>query len=517
MHIYAFAHYHFTLSVIKKLAGQTAVYGLSSILGRLLNYLLVPLYTRVFHAGEYGVVTEMYAYVSFLSIVFTYGMETAYFRFFQSEKENPKVYSTTIISIFVSSFLLALSIILFSPGIAGGMNSSEHSHAMLPQYISWFAAILACDAITSIPFAKLRQENKAKRFAFLKLLNILINIGLNLFFLVACPRLMNSSSHAFISSIYDPSIGIGYVFISNLVASVITVIMLIPEIFSIRFEFDPKLWRTMVIYALPLMVAGFAGMINETFDRILLPRLSADKSTALAQTGIYGACYKLSILMTLFIQTFRYAAEPFFFSYAGSENAKEIYARVMHYFVLACSVIFLGIMMYIDVVKYFIGPEFRSGLSVVPVLLLANLCLGVYYNLSIWYKLTGHTKWGAWIAIFGAVITLALNFLLIPKIGYMGAAWATFICYAFMMIVSYISGQKYYHVNYNLRSFALYVFSSVILYLFSEYTRNHFELSEKWMLVINSIIFGLFLLMVFILEKSKNSYLRKPSEPMQSS
>ncbi len=498
------------MSVIKKLAGQTAIYGLSSILGRLLNYLLVPLYTRVFHAGEYGVVTEMYAYVSFLSIIFTYGMETAYFRFFQSEKGNSKVYSTTLISIFTSSVLLALFILLFSSGIAERMNSSGHSYAMLPHYISWFAAILAFDAITSIPFAKLRQENKAKRFAFLKLLNIIINISLNLFFLVVCPRLVGSGQHEFISSIYDPSIAIGYVFISNLVASVVTFLLLAPEIFSIRFEFDPKLWKTMILYAFPLMIAGFAGMINETFDRILLPRLTPDKSTALEQNGIYGACYKLSILMTLFIQTFRYAAEPFFFSHASSENAKEVYARVMHYFVLACSVIFLAIMMYIDVVKYFIGPEFRSGIKIVPVLLLANLCLGVYYNLSIWYKLTGHTKWGAWISITGAVITLAFNFWLIPLLGYMGAAWTTFICYVSMMIISYISGQKYYHVNYNVRSFSLYVFSAVFLYGVSEYIRQQFALTEKWMLLVNSFIFVLYLLMVFIIERSKNSYLRMP-------
>ncbi len=496
------------MSTIKKLAGQTATYGLSSILGRLLNYLLVPLYTRVFHAGEYGVVTEVYAYVSFLNIVFTYGLETAYFRYFQSEKGNPKVYSTTLISILASSFLLALFIILFSSDIANWMNASEHSTAMKPNYLLCFAGVLAFDAIAAIPFARLRQENKARRFVSLKLLWILINVGLNLFFLVICPKLMNGSYHDLISKIYDPSIGVGYVFISNLVASAVVLLLLSPELFKIRYQFDKTLWKSMIIYSLPLMVAGFAGMINETFDRILLPRLVADKSTALIQNGIYGACYKLSILMTLFTQTFRYAAEPFFFSHASNENAKETYAKVMHYFVLSCSFIFLCVMMYIDVVKYFIGEEYRVGIKIVPILLLANLCIGVYYNLSIWYRLTGQTRWGAWIAVIGAILTLALNFWLIPIMGYMGAAWTTLICYASMMLISYVGGRKYYHVHYNIKSFVLYVSSAVLLYLLSDFIRQHFQYTEKWMLVINSFFVLVFLFIAFLYERGKNSYLR---------
>jgi O-antigen/teichoic acid export membrane protein len=495
------------LSTIKKLAGQTATYGLSSILGRLLNYLLVPLYTRVFHAGEYGVVTEMYAYVSFLNIVFVYGLETAFFRFFQTEKGNPKVYSTTLISILASSLLFALSIIFFSSSISEQMNSSEHSHAMLPQYISWFAAILACDAVANIPFAKLRQDNKAKRFVILKLVWILVNIALNFFFLIVCPKMMNGPSHDFISNIYDPSIGVGYVFISNLAASVITLLLLSPEIFSVKFQFDKTLWKSMIVYSLPLMVAGFAGMINETFDRILIPRL-ADKSTALVQNGIYGACYKLSILMTLFTQTFRYAAEPFFFSHASNANAKETYAKVMHYFVLTCSFIFLCIMMYLDVVKHLIGAEYRVGIKIVPILLMANLCIGVYYNLSIWYRLTGQTRWGAWIAISGAALTLLFNFWLIPIMGYMGAAWTTLICYASMMVISYAGGQKYYHIHYNLKSFFLYISSALLLYFFSNLIRDYFEAGEKQMLVINSVLTLVFLLIAYLYEGGKNSYLR---------
>lgn len=496
------------MSSLKNLVSQTAVYGLSSIVGRFLNFLLVPLYTRVFVAGEYGVVTQMFAYVSFLAIIFTYGLETAFFRYSEKEKGNPNIYSTALISIILSSISLTGILILFSPQIAEALSTGPHS--VLPQYISWFALVLALDAIAAIPFARLRQENDALRFAVIKVINILTNVGLNIFFLIVCPKLINGSFHSVIAMIYSPSLGIGYVFLSLLVSNVITLLLLTPEILRIHYKFDSQLWKSMIIYALPLMIAGFAGMINETFDRILLPILIPDKSTAMEQIGIYGACYKLSILMTLFVQTFRYAAEPFFFSHSSKENAREVYSRVMHYFVIVCSFIFLAIMMYIDIVKYFIGSEYRSGLKVVPVLLMANLCLGVYYNLSIWYKLTGQTKWGAWLSMFGAVITLALNFWWIPIMGYMGAAWATLACYASMMVLSYVIGQKYYSVPYHIRSFLFYISSAPIFYIISTYIRQTFELSERIVLLINTGFVFVFIVAVFVFEGGKNSYLRIP-------
>lgn len=488
------------------------MYGLSSIAGRMLNYLLVPLYTRVFMTGEYGIVTELYAYVSFFNIIFTYGLETAFFRYAEKEKGNSNVYSTSLISILVSSVSLAFIIVLFSSPIAAWMNYNDGSDKMLPQYISCFAAVLALDAISAIPFARLRQENKALRFAFIKLMWILVNVGLNIFFLIICPKFKDGAFHDFISRVYDPQIGIGYVFISNLVASAFVLLLLTPEIFRIHYAFDKKLWRTMVLYALPLMVAGFAGMINETFDRIMLPRLVPDKTTALSQLGIYGACYKLSILMSLFVQTFRYAAEPFFFSMASSDKAQQTYARVMHYFVLMCSFIFLGIMLYIDIVKNFIGKEYREGIGVVPILLMANLCLGVFYNLSVWYKLTHQTKWGAWFSIIGATITLALNFALIPVMGYMGAAWATLICYAAMMVISYLVGQKYYHVNYNLGSFFYFILSALAIYFFSEQLRNHFAWGRNAMLLANTGFLLVFLALAYVYERRKNSYIRIPEK-----
>jgi O-antigen/teichoic acid export membrane protein len=498
------------LSSLKNLASQTAVYGLSSIVGRTINYLLVPIYTRVFIAGEYGVVTEMYAYVSFLAIVFTYGLETAFFRYSEKEKGNPLVYSTSLISIISTSLFFAAVIILFAPQISDSLSTGESVHRILPKYISWFALVLAFDSITAIPFARLRQQGRPMRFALIKMVNIGTNVGGNIFFLLICPRLMDSPLHDIISKIYYPEFGVGYVFVVNLIASVVTLLCLSPEIFSIKFKVDLALWKSMIIYALPLMVAGFAGMINETFDRILLPRLVPDKTTAHEQLGIYGACYKLSILMTLFVQTFRYAAEPFFFSQSSKENAKEVYAQVMHYFVMVCAFIFLVILMYLDLVKYLIGKEYRTGLAVVPILLMANLCLGVYFNLSIWYRLTGKTIWGAWLSIFGAVITLALNFWLIPIMGYMGAAWATLACYASMMILSYVLGQKYYPVNYPVRSFFYYIFSALIFYAISEYIKKDYGLNESTMLFVNTAFVLAFAAMAFVFERRKNPYLRLP-------
>ena len=501
------------MSTFKKLAGQTAIYGLSSIVGRFLNYLLVPIYTRVFEAGEYGVVTQLYAYIAFMTVLFTYGLDTAFFRYFQSEKGNPRVYSTSLISVIFSSLFFGGLIIFFAHDLSGIIGSANESgigpDPNRPLYIALFAGILAFDAITAIPFAKLRQENKAKRFAFIRLANIAINIGLNLFFLILCPSILKENPSSWISHFYVADFGVGYVFISNLVASVITTILLLPDIFNIEWKFDKVLWRTMIIYSLPLMIAGLAGMINETFDRVLLPILIENKVDAMAQLGIYGACYKLSILMTLFIQTFRYAAEPFFFNHSTKENPQRTYADVMNYFVIICSFIFLGIMLFIDVIQYFIGEKFRSGLPVVPILLMANLCLGVFYNLSIWYKLTGKTKWGAWLAIYGAIITLAFNFVLIPKMGYMGAAWTTLICYAAMMVLSYFIGQKYYPVPYRLGSFFYYVGLAMVLWLGGKYLNDVLHPGKTVSIILNLLILFVFMVLAYANVRKKNNYLRK--------
>lgn len=491
---------------LKRLAGQTAIYGLSSIVPRVLNYLLVPLYTRIFLPAEYGVVTEMYAYSSFLMILFTYGMETAYFRFASKQTENRDIFSTIMLSILASSALLILLFSIFSGSLAETLTKvTAQSGSAYKRYIIWFVVIAGLDAIASIPFAKLRLQNKAFRFAFIRFINILVNIGLNLFFLVLCPKL---PANSWLASFYNPAFGVEYVFIANLISSGLTLLLLLPEFKGMHFYFDKKLWNEIMVYAFPLLFAGFAGMINETADRILIKYLVVDKSDALIQLGIYGACYKVSILMTLFIQTFRYAAEPFFFSHAEREDAKHTYARVMHYFVITCCVIFLSVMLYMDYVKYFIGIEFRSGLHVVPILLMANLCLGVYYNLSIWYKLTGKTQWGAYIALFGAAITLILNIILIPTMGYTGAAWATLICYAAMMIASYIVGQKFYHVDYHLSSGLSYIGAALVVYFFSNYLRSAFGNSPHTIIFFNTALLMMFVTAVWLIERRKKTYLR---------
>ena len=490
------------MSILKKLAGQTAIYGFSSILGRLLNYLLVPLYTRVFDTAEYGVVTQLYAFAAFLNILFTYGLETAYFRFSNTEKDNPRVYSTALISIFATTAVFFLLISSFSAPLCRLVGDAGALNEQLPLYIIWFAGILSADALTAIPFARLRQENKAFRFALIRLANILLNIGFNIFFLVVCPKLIAADPHHWLAQYYQPAHGVGYVFLSNLLASLATLLLLLPQLRPLMQGMDINLWKRMMVYSLPLMVAGFAGMVNETFDRVLLPMLVKDPSTALHQLGVYGACYKLSILMTLFVQTFRYAADPFFFSHAGKEDARQIYARVMNWFVIGCGFIFLGVMLYMDVIQYFIGERFRSGLQVVPILLMANWCLGVYLNISIWYKLTGKTSWGAWFSVAGAALTLLLNFLLIPSMGYMGAAWTTLICYAFIMVISYVTGQRYYPVPYDLPIFIHSVAAALVLYGASIYL-NGFGLGQPLHYLVNTILLLLFPLSSWILLRRK--------------
>ena len=484
------------MNQIKQLAGQTAIYGLPSIIGRLLNYFLVPLYTYKLTTDAYGVVTEMYAYTAFMLVILMYGMETAFFRYSELEKDKSKVYSTGLISILFTSGIFIIITSIFSQDVANLIMHPENK-----EYIVWFGLIISFDAITSVPFAKLRAEYKAKRFAFIKMVNISANIGFNLFFLFLCPLMLeNNILTDFVDLVYDGEIDVKYIFISNLIASTITVVLLLPEIFSIKAKFDFILWKKLVIYALPLMVLGMAGIVNETLDRILLKYLLPE-NVAMSQLGIYGACYKVSILMTIFIQAYRYAAEPFFFAQAKSKDAREVYAEVMTYFVIIVSLIFLGTMMYMDdIIIHFIGPEFREGMFVIPILLLANLFLGIFYNLSIWYKLTNKTMIGAYIAIFGAIITIALNIYWIPRIGYIGSAWATLICYAAMMLISFILGQKYYSVKYNYAKIIGYLGLAVLLFLFSKYL-NIETVSIR--LSVHTIFIITYLLVVYMIEKSK--------------
>ena len=481
------------MNPLKKLAGQTAIYGLSSIIGRLLNYLLVPLYTRYFTTSEYGEVTTLYAYVAFLVIILTYGMETAFFRFSQKEQDKKSVYSTTLISLLISSTIFIVLMFVNADSVAIALNFNGH-----PEYIQWFALIIGLDAVSSISFAKLREQGKAARFALIRLLNIFINIGLNLFFIIYCPFAIknNLPSAEFVQSIYSDVIGIGYIFIANLVSSVVTILLLLPEMLSSSWRFKPQLWKKMMVFALPLMVAGLAGITNETIDRILLSHL-LPSSIATSEVGIYGAYYKLSIIMMLFIQTFRFAAEPFFFAQEKELNAKKVYADVMKYFTIITSSIFLGVMIYYDLVQQFIGEEFHDsrGLVVVPVLLFANLFLGIYNNLAVWFKLTEKTRFGAYLALFGAVITLALNFALIPILGFEGSAWTTLLCYLSMTVASYFLGKKYYPIPYDLKRIGLYLGTSLLLFSLSVYVDLGMSANTLYLLIFISV--------AYILERPK--------------
>lgn len=497
------------MNPLKKLASQTAIYGLPSIVGRFLGYMLVPLYTRVFTTGEYGVVNVYYSYAAFLMVILTYGMETAFFRFNENEENKESVFSTGMISLITSSVLFLILASLFAQSVANWIEYPQHK-----DYVIWFAWILALDALSSIPFAKLRAQNKANRFATIKMINIVTNIGLNLFFILWCPFSLKhdswSSANALINLFYQPHWNIEYVFISNLIASGLTLALLAPQFLGINWKPNTMLWRKMFFYAFPLLFAGMAGIVNETFDRLLL-RYLLPADIAEDQVGIYGACYKISILMTLFIQAYRFAAEPFFFAMAKEKDAKAVYAKIMDYFVITVSLIFLITMLYLDdFFIHFIGREFRGGRNVIPILMLANLFLGIYYNLSIWYKLTSKTIWGAWLSAIGAVITLVLNFWWIPLSpdhlihGYLGSAWATFICYGSMMILSYLIGQKYYPVKYNLLPFFGYMGFAILLYLVSTFVSIDSAFLRIFFHTILLLIFGL---VIFFIEKPRFSKL----------
>ncbi len=454
------------LTPLKRLAGQTAIYGLSSIVGRLLNYLLTPLYTRVLITSEYGVVTEMYAYVSILWVMLTYGMETTFFRFSQSEKNKSLVYGTAFSSLVATSVIFTFLVLFNSQTIANWLSYPNHK-----DYVTWFGLILAFDAIASIPFAKLRQQNQPIRFATLKLINIGLNIGLNLFFILLCPYLINHHPDSFpgqiINKFFNPEMLVGYIFISNLIASGITLLLLLPELPVRSFSINFSLLKRMLAYTWPLLVVAIAGAINLSLDKILLPHLLPAGTDVMSQIGIYGACYKVSIIMTLFVQTFRYAADPFFFAEAGKSDSRKIYADVMNYFMIVVSLIFLVVTLYLDFVITFIGEAYREGAGVIPILLLGNLFLGIFYNLSIWYKLTNQTIFGALLSTVGAGITIGLNFLLIPKFGYYASAWAAFFAYFAMMVSSYFLGKKHFKVPYNLRKFFIYHGLAIGLFLFS--------------------------------------------------
>lgn len=489
-------------SGIKKLAGQTVIYGLGTIVPRFLNYLLTPLLTYGFTAAEYGINSELYAYISFLNVIFTYGMETTFFNFSSKLENKEEVYNTALISLILSSVFFSLLFLIFAGSIADGLSTPNSIY--LPQFIIWSVLIVASDAITAIPFAKLRLENKALKFSVLKLSNVVINFGLTIFFLKVCKSSYDNSETNFMASLYNPEIGIGYAFLANLLANCFTLILLSKQFAGLKFSLNIELLKKMLLYAWPLIILGFAGMINETLDRIILKKLIVDKSEAQIAQGVYGACYKIAILMTIFIQAFRFAAEPFFFNKAKEKDSTKSYALVMKYFVIFCLFLFLATTLNLDWIKLFIGPNFRSGLNVVPILLMANLCLGVVYNLAIWYKLNGQTKYGAIIAIVGAIITIVVNVIFVPHYSYVASAWATLAAYSGMMVLSYVLGQKYFPIKYNIKAITVYTLIALGFYFIS-LTYNGME-NVILKVILNNLFVAFF---VFILYKLEFSNIKK--------
>jgi len=469
---------------IKVIAGQTVIYGLSSIIPRFLNYLLVPLHTGVFEISQYGVITDLYAYVTFLVIFLTYGMETGFFRFSQNNDKD-KVYGTVFVSIIATSCLFIASVIVFADGLAVKMHYGEN-----PEYIIWFAWILGLDAIAAIPFARFRLDGRPLRFAFFKIGNVAVNITVTLFFLWFCPK---HADNVWIQKVYSVETGVGYVFIANLIASVATIVLLLPGMFRHKISFDFVLWKRIVRYSLPLMAAGIAGNVIEAFDRVLLKHRLTD-AAPMEQVGIFGANVKIAVLMILFIQMFRYAAEPFFFNNAKEKDSRETIAAVMKYFIIFCLLIFLGVTFYIDIIKHIIrGEEYWAGLNVVPVMLLAYMCLGIYYNLTIWFKLTNQTNYGLIIASVGAAVSIAGNWLLIPVWGYHASAWTHLVCYIIMICITWHLGRRHYPIPYQLKRIALYVIIALSLYSLAYFTKIENFAQNIFKNTILFIIFALYI------------------------
>jgi O-antigen/teichoic acid export membrane protein len=446
----------------------------------------------------------MYAYVAFLVVFLTYGMETAYFRFqSKGDHKHNTVYSTVLFSLFGSTLIFWILSGSFSQQIANWLEYPDNN-----EYVLWFALIVGLDAISSIPLARLRIKGKAVRFAAINLSSILVNIGLNVFWVGYCmPAYESGVDNLLINWFYSPEIGVGYVFLANLFASLVKFILLAPQLAKIKAVFEISMWREMLIYGSPLLLSSIAIIINENADKILLKRLLVEDlgvEGAIATVGIYGACYKLSIIISLFIQAFRYAAEPFFFAQAKDQEAPKTYAKIMNYFVITCALIFLAVMFYLDILKHFLAnEEYWVGLHIVPILLMANIFLGIFYNLSVWYKLNGMTRYGAFIAGVGAVITIVLNLWWIPIYGYAGSAWATLICYFSMSALSYFIGRKYYKVPYQLKKVLFYLLLALGLHLLFEYLIPRLSVGLDYGL--KALIILLFAAMAWALEKPKKA------------
>lgn len=444
------------MSLYRNLFKQTAIYGIATVVPRMFSFLLTPLYTHpdVMDKAEYGQVSIIFSWLVLFNVILAYGMETAFFRFYNTESKK-KVLSTSTISLFWSTILFLCWALLARDFLA------KASHIDV-EYITYTIWVLALDALVIIPFSKLRAEGRPMFYAMVKIGNVALNLGLNLFFLLYLPKLAASHPGGFMASLYVEDFAVGYVFVANIIASLVTLLVLLPHYLRLSWHFDAALWKSMMKYSLPVLVAGMAFAINESFDRILLGYI-LPANIADSEVGAYSACYKLALFMTLFGTAFRLGIEPFFFSHSGSDSAAQTYATITKYFVIFGSAILLGVVVFADLLKVIIiqDESYWEAMKVVPLIILANFFLGIYHNLSVWYKLSDKTKIGAYISIVGAVITLALNFVLIPYISYMGSAIATIAAYGTMMFISWRLGNKYYPIPYDMKKIALYLGVSI--------------------------------------------------------
>lgn len=452
------------MSGIKKLAQQTIWYGASTILSRMLGYLLTPLLTSLFVASDFGKITTLFTIAAFLNIIFSFGMETTYFRFL-TDRDEKNVFNTAFTTILLTTVFFSTILFFLVQPLSRLIELPEH-----PEYIYWVLLIVILDNLAVLPFARLRYSGRPVKFAIVKVLNILMQIGLVFFFLVFCKQ---SAPDSFWSQWYHPSVGVGYVILANLFASAFTFLLLSREWIGYRPSVSKALWGKMLHYTLPLLIVGFGGMVNDLIDRLMILRFyPGTVSERYTLSGIYSANYKLAIVIALFIQAFRMGAEPFFFKQSTSANAPQLYARVMKFFVITCCVCFLSVVLFLDAWKFFMGnkhPEYWTGLQVVPILMLAKIFLGIYYNLSVWYKITNRNNTGAWITLGGVVVTVAVNYWLIPIWGYYGCGIATVACYGGMMTASYLSGQRYFPVPYDLKRIFGYILCCIILFAIHQY------------------------------------------------
>lgn len=484
---------------LKSLAKDTAIYGLSSIVGRFLNYLLVPLYTAVIPAasGGYGVVSNVYAYTALILVLLTFGMETGFFRFANKQDENPdKVYANSLIFVGGLSLIFIVLCMVFLHPISSLLEYPDHT-----DYVAMMVVVVALDSFQCIPFAYLRYKKRPVKFAAIKLFNIIGNICLNLFFLLLCPWLYKVSPSS-VDWFYNPDYLVGYIFVSNLIMSAVQMFFFIPELRGFSYRLDKPLMKRMISYSFPILIFGLVGILNQTVDKMIYPFLFDDRQEGLVQLGIYSATSKVALIMAMFTQAFRYAYEPFVFGKNKEGDNRKMYGAAMKYFFIFSLLAFLAVMFYMDILRYMVARDYWEGLSVVAIVMVAEIFKGLYFNLSFWYKLTDETQWGAYFSIIGCAVILVLNIWLVPTYGYVASAWASVAGYGVITLLSYLIGQKKYPVSYPLKQMAVYLVLAAVLYVAGE----EVVIANFWL----RLAFRTILLLLFV------AYIVKKDLPLKS-